>query len=153
LPGDTKESVADENQGRRAAVGQRAIQPMSDLLLGWTRIGAHDYLVRQLNDHKGSIDLQTLHGAGLKQLALIAGELLARGHARSGDACKIRGYCGTGDKMAKALMGFAVEYADRTELDYHAFMAAIKKGRIKIAEQSANTATKKPAARVRKASQ
>ena len=31
LPGQT-----DQNQGRRAAEGQRAIQPMSDLLLGWT---------------------------------------------------------------------------------------------------------------------
>jgi uncharacterized protein (DUF2252 family) len=153
LPGDTAESVADESQGRRAAMGQRAIQPMSDLLLGWTRIGAHDYLVRQLNDHKGSIDLQTLHGAGMKQLALVAGELLARGHARSGDACGIRGYCGTGEKMAKALMGFAVEYADRTELDYQSFMAAIKKGRIKIAKQSQKTTARKLSTRVRKAGQ
>jgi uncharacterized protein (DUF2252 family) len=152
LPGDTKESVADETQGRRAAMGQRAIQPMSDLLLGWTRIGPHDYLVRQLNDHKGTIDLQNLHGGGLKQLALIAGELLARGHARSGDACRIRGYCGTGDKMARALTGFAVDYADRTDLDYHAFMAAIKKGRIKIAEPPQNVATKKTATQARKAS-
>jgi uncharacterized protein (DUF2252 family) len=146
LPGDTKESMADENQGRRAAMGQRAIQPMSDLLLGWTRIGPHDYLVRQLNDHKGSIDLRTLHGAGMKQLALVAGELLARGHARSGDACRIRGYCGTGEKMANALMSFAVEYADRAELDYKAFMAAIKKGKIRIADLSDGpTAVKKPA--------
>lgn len=150
LPGDTEESVADESQGRRAAMGQRAIQPMSDLLLGWTRIGAHDYLVRQLNDHKGSIDLQTLHGSGLRQLAMVAGELLARGHARSGDACRIRGYCGAGEKMAKVLTGFAVEYADRTELDYQAFMAAVKKGRIKIAEHPQRPdAKKRPAARKR----
>ena len=128
LPGDVEESVADETQGRRAAEGQRAIQPMSDLLLGWTRIGAHDYLVRQLNDHKGSIDLQQLRGAGLKQLALVAGELLARGHARSGDACRIRGYCGSAEKTARALANFAVEYADQTEVDYRAFVAAIRKG-------------------------
>jgi uncharacterized protein (DUF2252 family) len=126
--------VADENQGRRAALGQRAIQPLSDLLLGWTRIGANDYLVRQLNDHKGSIDLQTLRGTGLKQLALVAGELLARGHARSGDACQIRGYCGAGEKMAGVLSEFAVAYADQTELDYRAFLSAIKKGKIRIAE-------------------
>ena len=41
-------------------------QPISDLLLGWTTIGEHHYLVRQLNDHKGSIDLQKLRGGGLK---------------------------------------------------------------------------------------
>jgi uncharacterized protein (DUF2252 family) len=133
LPGDTEESVADETQGRRAALGQRAIQPMSDLLLGWTRIGPHDYLVRQLNDHKGSIDLTKLRGAGLKQLALIAGELLARGHARSGDACGIRGYCGSAEKTSKAFATFAIEYAGQTALDYRAFVAAIRKGKIKVA--------------------
>jgi hypothetical protein len=106
---------------------------MSDLLLGWTRIGPYDYLVRQLNDHKGSIDLQQLRGAGLKNLALVAGELLARGHARSGDACMIRGYCGSAAKTSKTMANFAVEYADQTEVDYQAFLAAIKRGKIKIA--------------------
>ena len=52
------------HQGRRVAEGQRAIQPVSDLLLGWTSFGGHEYLVRQLNDHKGSIDLETLKGGG-----------------------------------------------------------------------------------------
>jgi uncharacterized protein (DUF2252 family) len=137
LPGDVEESVADETQGRRAAQGQRAIQPMSDLLLGWTRIGPHDYLVRQLNDHKGSIDLAQLRGAGLKHLALVAGELLARGHARSGDACRIRGYCGSVAKTSKALANFAVEYADQTALDYQAFLAAIKRGKIKVTPAAA----------------
>ena len=122
-----------QHQGRRAAEGQRAIQPISDLLLGWTTVGHHHYLVRQLNDHKGSVDLQKLRGGGLRSLAVIAGELLARGHARSGDVCEIRGYCGSGARMAKALRDFACEYADQTETDYGAFVAAIKSGRIKVA--------------------
>jgi uncharacterized protein (DUF2252 family) len=121
------------HQGRRVADGQRAIQPISDLLLGWTTIGAHQYLVRQLNDHKGKIDLQRLRGGGLQSLALVAGELLARGHARSGDACQIRGYCGSGEKIPRALREFAIAYADQTEADYQAFLAAIKKGKIKVA--------------------
>jgi uncharacterized protein (DUF2252 family) len=125
--------AAGQHQGRRAAQGQRAIQPLSDLLLGWTSIGPHEYLVRQFNDHKGRIDLQRLRGGGLRSLALVAGELLARGHARSGDACQIRGYCGTGEKMANALADFAVEYAGQTETDYRAFVAAIKSGKIKAA--------------------
>jgi uncharacterized protein (DUF2252 family) len=116
LPG-----AGDLHQGRRAAEGQRAIQPLSDLLLGWTSIGPHEFLVRQLNDHKGRVDLQRLRGAGLKSLALVAGELLARGHARSGDACRIRGYCGSGGKLAKALADFAAGYAAQTEADYRAF--------------------------------
>jgi uncharacterized protein (DUF2252 family) len=121
------------HQGRRVAEGQRAIQPQSDLLLGWTGIGPHEFLVRQLNDHKGSIDLQKLCGGGLKSLALVAGELLARGHARSGDACQIRGYCGSGEKIATALANYAAEYADQTEADYRVFLAAIKSGKIKAA--------------------
>jgi len=127
-------TAAYQHQGRRAADGQRAIQPISDLLLGWTTVGGHHYLVRQLNDHKGSIDLQRLRGGGLRSLALVAGELLARGHARSGDACEIRGYCGSGAKMAKALRDFACQYADQTEADYGAFVAAIQSGKIRVAK-------------------
>jgi uncharacterized protein (DUF2252 family) len=126
-----------QHQGRRAAEGQRAIQPISDLLLGWTTIGHHHYLVRQLNDHKGSVDLQKLRGGGLKSLALIAGELLARGHARSGDVCQILGYCGSGAKMARVVRDFASEYAEQTEADYGSFVAAIKSGRIKVAQEVA----------------
>ena len=122
---------ADLHHGQRVAEGQRAIQPLSDLLLGWTTIGSHNYLVRQLNDHKGTIDLQRLRGAGLKSLGLVAGELLARGHARSGDACQIQGYCGSGDKLAKALATFAARYADQAEADYRVFLAAVKSGKIK----------------------
>jgi uncharacterized protein (DUF2252 family) len=127
---------AQRRQGRRAAEGQRAIQPISDLLLGWTTIGPHHYLVRQLNDHKGGVDLQKLQGAGLQSLALVAGELLARGHARSGDACQIHGYCGSGGKIAKALRDFASEYADQTASDYRAFLAAIQVGKIKVAAEA-----------------
>jgi uncharacterized protein (DUF2252 family) len=121
-------------QGRRAAEGQRVVQPISDLLLGWTSIGEYQYLVRQLNDHKGSIDLEKLRGGGLDSLAQVAGELLARGHARSGDACEIGGYCGGGVKLIKALRDFACRYADQTEADYTVFVAAIKQGKIKAAE-------------------
>jgi uncharacterized protein (DUF2252 family) len=131
-------AATDQHHGLRVAEGQRAIQPQSDLLLGWTSVGTHQYLVRQLNDHKGSIDLQVLRGAGLNSLAIVAGELLARGHARSGDACQIYGYCGAGVKMRKALGDFAVAYANQTEADYEAFVAAIKRGNIKAVLPEAN---------------
>ena len=121
------------HQGRRTAEGQRAVQPISDLLLGWTSIGEHQYLVRQLNDHKGNVDLEKLRGGGLESLAQVAGELLARGHARSGDASEIGGYCGTGSKVVKALRDFACAYADQTDADYAVFMAAVKRGQIKVA--------------------
>jgi uncharacterized protein (DUF2252 family) len=124
-------------EGRRAAEGQRAIQPLSDLLLGWTTFGGHEFLVRQLNDHKGRIDLEKLRGAGLESLAEVAGELMARGHARSGDACMIHGYCGSGTKLVKAIREFSGEYADQTDADYKGFMAAVKRGQIKVADSAA----------------
>jgi uncharacterized protein (DUF2252 family) len=65
-------NVVYKHQGRRVAEGQRAIQPVSDLLLGWADFGGHEYLVRQLNDHKGSVDIKTLKGSGLESLAVVA---------------------------------------------------------------------------------
>jgi hypothetical protein len=105
----------------RVAEGQRKIQPVSDLLLGWTKIGEHDFLVRQLNDHKGKIDLTQLRGQGLSSLAAVAGELLARGHARSGDALAIKGYMGGFDNVVKALVQYAMKYAELTNEDFAAF--------------------------------
>ncbi|HEX3987392.1 MAG TPA: DUF2252 domain-containing protein [Acidobacteriaceae bacterium] len=106
------------NQGKRVADGQRAMQFASDPFLGWTTITSRDYLVRQLNDHKGSIEIPDLQGQGLIDYAEMCGELLARGHARSGDACRLAGYMGTGKKFEEALAAFAEAYADQTEKDW-----------------------------------
>jgi uncharacterized protein (DUF2252 family) len=106
------------HQGRRVANGQRAMQFQSDPFLGWTTIANRDFLVRQLNDHKGSIEMEDLQGQGLTDYAEMCGELLARGHARSGDACLLAGYVGNGDKFGAAVAKFAEAYADQTEKDW-----------------------------------
>jgi uncharacterized protein (DUF2252 family) len=121
------------NEGQRAAEGQRKIQPVSDLLVGWSRIGEHDYLVRQLNDHKGRVDLENLKGEGLTSLAGVAGELLARGHARSGDALVIKGYIGSPDKLLKSIVHYGLEYADLAQSDFELFKKAIEDQRVKVA--------------------
>jgi len=122
-----------EHQGQRVVEGQRSIQALSDLLLGWTRVGDDDYLVRQLNDHKGTVQLSTLRGEGLKSLAGVAGELLARGHVRSGDALAIKGYIGSADRISKSISKFALRYAEVTNDDFEEFKKAIKTGRVKVA--------------------
>lgn len=106
--------------GQRAVEGQRAMQVQSDPFLGWTHMEGRDYLVRQLCDHKGSILLEDLAGEGLGAFAEICGELLARGHARSGDSLVIAGYLGAGDGFAEALAKFGSLYADQTEKDWQA---------------------------------
>lgn len=113
-------------QGKRVADGQRAMQFASDPFLGWTTIANRDYLVRQLNDHKGSIAIEDLQGQGLIDYAEMCGELLARGHARSGDACLLAGYVGNGQKFGEALAAFAEAYADQTEKDWK----ELKKSRV-----------------------
>ena len=104
--------------GRLVAEGQRAMQLLSDPLLGWTTIANRCYVVRQLNDHKASIDVAALKGAGLEAYAEVCGELLARGHSRSGDVQMIAGYIGNGEILAGALLNFATAYADQTEADW-----------------------------------
>jgi len=108
------------HQGQRVADGQRAMQFLSDPFLGWTTIANRQYLVRQLNDHKASIEIADLKGLGLLEYAEMCGELLARGHSRSGDACILAGYIGTGRRFAEAMVKFAESYADQTERDWEA---------------------------------
>src|SRR6202041_2287498 len=116
------EMGAPQHPGHRVVQGQRAMQFLSDMMLGWTTILNRQYLVRQLNDHKASIEIGDLKGEGLNQYAEICGELLARGHARAGDAIALAGYIGTSDRFIEALRDFAVDYADQTVADYEAFL-------------------------------
>ena len=109
---------APRHNGQRVVEGQRAMQVQTDPFLGWTEIAGRQYLVRQLNDHKGSIDIETLSGKNLVAYGEVCGELLARGHARSGDARVIAGYVGLGAPLAKAITKFAAAYADQTERDW-----------------------------------
>lgn len=106
------------HNGQRVAGGQRAMQMQSDPFLGWTQFGGRDYLVRQLNDHKGSVNEQDLSGPNLLTYAEVCGELLARGHARSGDPVVLSGYLGKGAGFAKAIAEFGATYADQTEKDW-----------------------------------
>jgi uncharacterized protein (DUF2252 family) len=106
------------HQGERVVNGQRAMQFQSDPFLGWTTIANRHYEVRQLNDHKGSIAVADLAGEGLLEYAEMCGELLARGHARSGDACVLAGYIGNGKRFGDAMMRFADAYANQTEKDW-----------------------------------
>jgi len=106
------------HNGKRTAEGQKYMQIQTDPFLGWTHIGSRQYLVRQLNDHKGSIAITDLAGANLKAYAEVCGELLARGHGRSGDAQTISGYIGTGDAFAEAIAEFGIVYADQTKKDW-----------------------------------
>ena len=114
------------HQGRRVVEGSRAMQLQSDPFLGWTAMEGRDYLVRQLNDHKASIQVEDLKGAVLLEYAEVCGELLARGHARSADASMLAGYLGTSTRFDDAVVTFAVAYANQTEADWEELVRSLK---------------------------
>jgi uncharacterized protein (DUF2252 family) len=122
LGGTTERSY---HQGRRVVEGERSMQVQSDPLLGWTTIEGRDYLVRQLNDHKASVDITALKTAGLLDYSSVCGEMLARGHARAGDPAILAGYIGTSERFDGAITKFAAAYANQTEKDWKQFVRAI----------------------------
>jgi uncharacterized protein (DUF2252 family) len=111
----------DGPMGQRVVNGQRAMQFQSDPLLGWTMVDGHDFLVRQLSDHKATLDATKLAADELCAYAELCGEVLAHGHARSGDARQIAGYVGTGKHFAASILKFAEAYAEQTVADWKAF--------------------------------
>jgi uncharacterized protein (DUF2252 family) len=121
------------HHGRRVVEGERAMQLQSDPFLGWTTMEGRDYLVRQLNDHKASIQLESLRTAGLLEYAGVCGELLARGHARAGDCAMIAGYLGRSTRFDEAVGAFAEAYADQTELDWKQLVRSLRKTQKKVA--------------------
>ena len=123
-----------EEQGERVVTGQRRLQAVSDVLLGWQRVvrrdgEQHDYYLRQLRDWKDSPDIATMDAETLALYGELCGQTLARAHARTGDRIAIAAYLGTSDRVDRALADFAESYADLTEGDHAALAAAVAAGR------------------------
>jgi uncharacterized protein (DUF2252 family) len=123
-----REAPPSPHQGQRVALGQHRSQTWVDPLLGWTRFGGQDFLVRQWSDHKAGIDGATLGGAALGDYAALCGGILAKAHARTGDAVMLAGYLGDADKLDESLADFAKVYADQVTRDYERFRNAIQAG-------------------------
>jgi uncharacterized protein (DUF2252 family) len=120
------------HEGRRVVFGQRLLQAAGDPLLGWTDIEGRPYYVRQMKNLKGSIDVEGLGAESFNFFAWAYGSLLARAHARSGDAAVISGYCGRSGPFDNALADWAEAYGAQTKRDHAALLKAIESGRVKI---------------------
>jgi uncharacterized protein (DUF2252 family) len=120
------------HEGRRVVEGQRALQAVSDILLGWGTDpveGTH-YFMRQLWDAKGSFDVSLMRNAGFRAYLRACSWALARAHANSGDPSVISAYLGTSDRFGEAIAAFAEGYADQTERDHAALVRALADGRL-----------------------
>jgi hypothetical protein len=102
--------------------GQRWMQTVSDVLLGWTTVDGRPFQVRQFRDMKGSIDPSLLKASQLDDYARVVGVVLARAHGQSIDPRILHGYCDAdGRAFDEAFERFAVAYADQTEADHARF--------------------------------
>jgi len=123
-----------EHQGQRIVAGQKLMQAASDTFLGWTtarRPPHYHFFVRQLRDVKIGVNTTLWSKEEFKTFPGLVGEILARAHARSGDATVLRGYIGKSDVFDEAISQYAVDYAKQTEQDYRVFVEACKSTRLK----------------------
>src|SRR6185312_14854625 len=81
----------------------------------------------QMNDHKSSVQPAELKGNPLLEYGKVCAELLAKGHARSGDPALLADYLGRPGKAEKGLLQYALSYADQVEKDYEEFLKALKR--------------------------
>ncbi len=123
---------AYSHHGQRVVMGQRLMQPATDIFLGWiTRKGLPGY-VRQLRDAKIKPLVETYDAETLSVYGEACGWSLARAHAKGGDALTISGYLGTKDPFDEAMGDFALAYADQTERDHAALKAAVRAGKVEV---------------------
>jgi uncharacterized protein (DUF2252 family) len=128
-----------DNSGQRVVVGQRLMQAVGDIFLGWVRVSGfdgktRDFYLRQLRDWKGSAEIETMLPEGMHAYGQVCGWTLARAHARSGDRVAMAAYLGGSSAFEVAIREFAESYADQNERDHQSLVSAIGTGRIR-AEQ------------------
>ncbi|MBM3687012.1 MAG: DUF2252 domain-containing protein [Actinobacteria bacterium] len=117
--------------GERVVEGQRLMQAASDSFLGWvTGSLGREYYVRQLRDMKWSPDPSRFTPAGMATYAELCGHVLARAHARTGDAVAISAYLGSSTTFDDAVRAYALSYADQVSDDFAGFTAAVSSGRL-----------------------
>jgi uncharacterized protein (DUF2252 family) len=120
-----------DNHGHRVVTGQRLLQTVPDIFLGWsTAPDGNHYYVRQLWDMKGGIDPAKLTPGGLCIYGGLCGWTLARAHGRGGDEVAIAAYLGQKDAFDEAVAGFAVAYADVNDRDHQALATAVDAGKL-----------------------
>ncbi|WP_432165063.1 DUF2252 domain-containing protein [Streptomyces sp. bgisy031] len=130
LPAVGFETPTPAHEGRRVVLGQKRMQVVSDILLGWTTVAGRPFQVRQFRNRKGSVDPAALAADQMDDYGRMTGALLARAHAHSADPRLIAGYCGKNEELDEAIAQFAVTYADRTEQDHASLVRAVREGRI-----------------------
>jgi uncharacterized protein (DUF2252 family) len=124
------------NHGQRVVTGQRVMQAVSDIFLGWLHNPegmdgkGRDFYVRQLKDWKASAEIEGMVPEGMAAYGRMCGWTLARAHSRSGDRIAIASYLGSGNAFDTAILEFSRAYAAQNDRDYKELADAVKAGRV-----------------------
>lgn len=121
--------------GERVVHGQRLMQAVSDIFLGWSSgSDGRDSYWRQLRDMKASVSVQKMSLGGLRRYASLCAWTLARAHARSGDPVAMAAYMGESERFDRAVTRFAMRYAEQNRRDYETFLESVASGRLRAVE-------------------
>ena len=122
-----------DNQGQRVVAGQRLIQAVSDIFLGWQR--AEPLRVAFTTTTCGSYATGraqwSLTRCGWQGSRNSPNCAAGRWHEHTPDpgTAPIAGYLGTSSAFDEALVTFAERYAEQNQQDYEVLRAAITSGR------------------------
>ncbi len=123
-------SVIDQEGDLSKASGKEVINTQKSLgglmnpLTGYTKIDGFDYLVRERESVKSSIDLDDISElTALKEIAKNSAQVLANAHcANPQNAVKLERWLeGKADKLASSLYLFSEKYSEQIKADYDAF--------------------------------
>ncbi|NNN02866.1 MAG: DUF2252 domain-containing protein [Acidimicrobiaceae bacterium] len=117
-----------EDPGVRVVRAQRLLQAAVDPFLGHARLSVggseRSFYVRRLYDHRASVDVSRLNPQMLEAYGRVCAWVLARAHARGGEAAEIAGYLGGSPRFDEAIAHFALAYRATNQQDYETFLAA-----------------------------
>ena len=126
-----------DNGGQRVVVGQRLMQAVSDIFLGWVRVDRastgrpRDFYLRQLRDWKGSAEIETMVPRGdAAPTASCAGGPSPGRTPGPGTGSRSRPTSAAARPSTSPSSEFAEAYADQNERDHRSLVDAIASGRI-----------------------
>jgi hypothetical protein len=129
---------AYSHHGQRVVMGQRLMQPSSDIFLGWvTAPNGRQFYVRQLHDAKIKPLVETFNAEMLDVYGRACGWALARAHSKVNEiSATISGYLGaSSDEFDEAMGKFALAYGDQVERDYADLKAAARNGEVPVIQE------------------
>jgi uncharacterized protein (DUF2252 family) len=118
-----------DNHGERVIAGKHLIQTAPEIFLGWTSMRGMDFYVRRFRDMKVVADSDRI-APHVVEFARACAAVLARAHARTGDAAAIDSYIGKGRAFDEAIGTFAHAYAHQNERDHRQLSDEIARGAV-----------------------